>query len=98
MEPITSEEIVAYGRELQRAYPDISSQKMKKALLVNFAGGKDVLRVASTGIIFTPLSVYLALLKIVYNSIRKRIETDKAEIGEIQQKIDEAVEELIAVR
>ena len=98
MKKAVYEDILNYGRKLKEAYPDISNEDLKKSLLAHFIGGKDILQFATQGMIATPIVNYLALLSIVYNSLRKVITQDKTKLLDIQEKINRAVEFLSSIR
>lgn len=92
------EEILAYAKQLKETYPSISTDDMKKALSVCFIGGKDVLTIAKAGCISSPISDYIALLSIVFNSLRKVITQDKEKLLRIQENIDKAVVGFTTIR
>lgn len=94
----TSEEMLSYAKEIKAAYPTIADEDLKKALSVKYIGGKDALPGASAGCCADPLGDYVALLSIVFNSIRKVITQDKQKLIEIQTKIDQVVHQLSCVR
>jgi hypothetical protein len=92
------EETLAYAKQLRKAYPSISADDMKKALSAKFVGGKDVLSLATVGYVCNPLADYLALLSIVFNSLRKVVTQDKEKLVKIQENIDRAVFELTLIK
>jgi hypothetical protein len=92
------EETLAYAKQLKETYPSISTDDLKKALSAKFIGGKDVLSLATVGCVCNPISDYIALLSIVFNSLRKVITQDKEKMVQIQENIDRAVIELNIIR
>jgi hypothetical protein len=98
MNPATYEEMIAYGKNLIAAYPSTSAEDMKKALETKFVGGKDVLPLATVGCVCNPIEDYLAILSIVWNSLRKVITQDKAKLVPVQEQIDRAVACLMALK
>lgn len=92
-----NEETLAYAKQLKDTYPSISTDDLKKALSAKFIGGKDVLPLATAGIVCNPISDYRALLSIVFNSLRKVISQDKEKLVQIQENIDRAVKELTII-
>ena len=92
------EEILAYARAVKEHYPEIEEEDLKKALEARFVGGKDVLEFASHGIISNPQGDYLAILSIIYNSLRKVVTQDKQKLLDIQDKINRAAAELFIVK
>ena len=92
------EEVLAYARAVKERYPEIEVDDLKKALEARFVGGKDVLQFAANGIIANPQGDYLAILSIIYNSLRKVITQDKKKLLEIQDKINRALAELFIIK
>ncbi|MGQ9661748.1 MAG: hypothetical protein ACUVWX_05325 [Kiritimatiellia bacterium] len=75
----------------------ISADEMKKALSAKFIGGKDVLSLATEGLVCNSIGNFLALLSIVFNSLRKVVTQDKKKLVRIQENIDRAVFELTSI-
>ena len=97
MKKAVYEDILNYGRKLKETYPDISNEDLKKSLLAYFVGGKDILKIATPGLVANPIAGHLALLSIVYNSLQKVITQDKEKLIDIQEKINRAVENLSSI-
>jgi len=99
MKQATYENILAYGKKLKETYPDISNEDLKKALLTYFVGGKDILKFSNLGAIARlPLLDYIAILTILYNSLRKIITQDKTKLNDIQEDINRAIDYLLSVQ
>lgn len=92
------EETLAYAKQLKETYPAISTDDMKKALSAKLIGGKDVLSLATVGCVCNPISDFIALLAIVFNSLRKVVTQDKEKLVKIQENIDRAVIELASIK
>jgi hypothetical protein len=92
------EETLAYAKQLKETYPSISADDMTKALSAKFIGGKDVLSLATAGCVCNPISDFIALLSIAFNSLLKVVTKDKENLFQIQENIDRAVIELTVIR
>ncbi|MEY4245619.1 MAG: hypothetical protein RLZZ245_3204 [Verrucomicrobiota bacterium] len=92
------EDILIYAKKVKDTYPMISSEDLQKALAAHFIGGKDTLSASSAGCVADPIGDYIAMLSIVFNSVRKVITQDKDKLIKLQEKIDQAVHELNLIR
>lgn len=77
MDSTTYDDILAYWKTATAAYPSISAEDLKKTLLTQFVGGKDVLTTATTGCACDPIADFLTILSIVFNSLHKVVTQDK---------------------
>ncbi len=92
------EDILSYAKHVKDTYPSISDEDLQKALAAHFMGGNDTLPASSAGCVADPIGDYIAMLSIVFNSLRKVITQDKGKLIEVQEKIDRTVAALSIVR
>ena len=98
MERITYENIIAYAEKIIKAYPDISNEDLKKAITAYFVGGRDIFQFSNMGIVKLPFIDTIAILSIVYNSLKKVITQDKTKLIKIQDDINRAIEYFSSIR
>ena len=92
MKNIDYNDILKYAKKLKEAYPEISNEDLKKALEAFFIGGRDIFHFSNIGIVKLPLFDTIAILSIVYNSLKKIITQDKKNLSKIQDDINRAIE------
>jgi len=98
MSKITYETILSYAERIKKTHPEISDNDLKKAITAYFIGGKDVFQFSKMGAVNIPFIDTIAIISIVYNSLKKVITQDKAKLNKIQDDINRAVEYLSSIK
>ena len=100
---IEEEQIIEYGKLIKKAYPDIDSENLRKALEAKFIYNKDILSLMTVGCApspwtpLAPLADFIKIISIIINGARLLFTKDSEKRKRIKKLIDSAIRNIVIV-